>query len=92
MKFYTNVKHHEARTITLVNLPFELQPFEHLNENPLCKLETISDILMKRHTNLKLHEMMCRTHEPKHWFAYFWSYCPLNNEHGHFYHLLDSPL
>ena len=38
---------------------------------PLYILRIVCDIFVKLHTNLKHNNKMCRTQEPKLWFAYF---------------------
>ena len=40
--------------------------------------DTVQDIFMKLHTNVKHYERTCRTHELLLWFVYFLNCCPLN--------------
>ena len=66
---------------------------QHIQHScPLHTSDTIRDIFMKFHTNVKYFETTCKTYELLLWFAYFWSSVPLNIEHSHFYHVLMSAL
>ena len=85
----------EHKNVTLVNLHLELRPFEHSKYYKIVTSTMYSCplyIFTKLHTNVKHYETTCRTHEPLLLIAYFWSYCPLNIEHSHFYHVLVSAL
>ena len=46
----------------------------------LCKLDTVSDIFIKKklHTNVKIYETKCRTYKPYFCLTYLWSYGPFN--------------
>ena len=57
-------------TVAQVNLLLSYHPLNIINiensnfYNVLCKLESVSDILIKFHTNVKHYKTMCRTQEP----------------------------
>ena len=61
MSQYAECKNYDSGLYNFSIMSF----FEHFKQQfPLCNLNTVYDILMKLHTNVKHHEAICRVQEP----------------------------
>ena len=89
------VEHMNATLVCLLMELMELLPFEDWTWPFLpCTrfrsiIDTVRDIFMKLHANMKHYKTACRIHDTQPWFTYLWSYCPLNTEHTMFSCPLD---